>query len=138
MEITIQDGSNYFKGLLILIRKDGKISSQEHALLLRVGTKLGFDKEFIEESISEILYNLHITKTPPAFTNRDLAEKFIKDGLIIAASDSEIHPEEENWLLKVARKNRIENEWFYIEKKLVLSSKRDPDNLEADKLKVLF
>lgn len=138
MEITIQDGSNYFKGLLILIRKDKKVSKEEHAMMLRVGTRLGFDKEFIEESTREILYNIHIIVKPPVFSTRDIAEKFIRDGLIIAASDGEIHTDEEKWLLKTAKQNKIEKEWFYIEKRLVLNTKPANAELEVDKLKVVY
>jgi len=138
MNITVQDSSSYFKGLLILIRKDRKISKAEYELMFQTGTRLGFDKDFIEESIGEILYNMHIVLKPPVFSTRELAEKFIKDGLIIAASDGEIHDDEEKWLLETAEKNSIDKEWFYVEKRLVANSKNEISKLEVDNLKVVY
>lgn len=138
MYITVQDCSNYFKGLLILIRKDRKISNEEYELIFRIGIKLGFDRDFIEESIREILYNVHIIIKPPVFTSRDIAEKFIKDGITIAASDGEIHTDEEKWLMDTAEENKIENEWFYIEKRFILKSKSKPVKLEVENLKVIY
>lgn len=138
MNITLMDCSNYFKGLLILIRKDSKISKEEYELLFRIGTRLGFDKDFIGESINEILYNLHINIKPPVFSSREIAEKFIKDGLVIAASDGEIHTDEEKWLLDTAEKNKIKNEWFYIEKRFLLKSKVKTFSLEAENLEVIY
>ena len=138
MNITLKDCSNYFKGLLILIRKDSKISKEEYELMFRIGTKLGFDKDFIGESINEILHNLHITVKPPVFENREIAEKFIKDGLVIAASDGEIHPNEEKWLLETAEKNKIKEEWFYIEKRFLSKTKVKTFSLEAENLEVIY
>ena len=57
MKITVLDGSNYFKGLLLLIRKDRKITQAEIELMKRVGNTLGFEKTFCDNAISEILGN---------------------------------------------------------------------------------
>jgi hypothetical protein len=37
MNISILNGINYLKGLLILIRKDTKITAEEHQLIGRIG-----------------------------------------------------------------------------------------------------
>ncbi|HNX23519.1 MAG TPA: hypothetical protein PKG60_05695 [Spirochaetota bacterium] len=138
MNISVLDGSSYFKGLLLLIRKDNKISKDEHLLLARIGKTLGFEKTFIENAIQEILNNKYITSTPPVFSTRELAEKFLKDGLVLAASDRNIHPHEEAWLSSVADKNNIEKEWLLTEKKIIIEKGRNACQLEADNLKVIY
>lgn len=138
MDISVLDGSSYLKGLLLLIRKDHKISKDEHALMTRIGKTLGFEKTFVENAIQEILNNRYITSTPPVFSSRELAEKFITDGFIIAASDREIHPHEESWLLSVAGKNNIDQEWVSNEKKNILQKKKHERQLEVDNIKVIY
>lgn len=138
MNISVLDGSNYFKGLLLLIRKDKKITKEEHKLMTRIGKTLGFEKMFIENAIQEILDNRHISMTPPVFSTQEIAEKFLKDGLIIAASDSEIHPREEGWLLSVAEINNIEKSWLSAEKNSILKNKEHTELLEVDSIKVLY
>ena len=138
MKIPVPDSSNYFKGLLILIRKDNKITESEHVLMIRIGKALGFEETFIEDSIQEILLNKFISETPPVFSSRELAEKFLKDGLVLAASDNEIHPDEEAWLLSVAGINKIEVSWYFQEKKSFLQMKYRTIHLNADDLEVLY
>jgi hypothetical protein len=138
MDISVFDGSSYFKGLLLLIRKDNKISKIEHELMARVGKNLGFEKTFIENAIKEIIKNKYITPDPPEFSNRELAEKFLKDGLILASSDSEIHPHELAWLTAVAEKNNISRHWLLEEKKNITRIEKHSVKLEADNLKVIF
>jgi tRNA G18 (ribose-2'-O)-methylase SpoU len=138
MNISVIDGSNYFKGLLLLIRKDNKISKEEHALITRIGKTLGFEKMFIENAVNEILDNKYISTAPPVFSTKEIAEKFLKDGFTLAASDKEIHPHEEAWLYSVAGKNNIEKEWLSVEKKNILHNKIDKEHLEVDNLKVIY
>lgn len=138
MNISVIDGSNYFKGLLLLIRKDGKIAKEEHSMLSSIGKNLGFDEDFVENAIDEILKNRYISTNPPVFSSREIAEKFLKDGLIIAASDNEIHPQEEKWLCSIASKNSIEKSWVEDKKTCMLLQKKSSRKLEVDRLKVIF
>lgn len=138
MDISVLDGSSYFKGLLLLIRKDNKISKNEHELMSRVGIILGFEKTFIENAIKEIIKNKYITPEPPEFSSRELAEKFLKDGLVLASSDSDIHPHELAWLAAVAEKNNVSKHWLLEEKKNMKGMEKQKVQLEADNLKVIF
>lgn len=138
MNISVFDSSNYLKGLLLLIKKDKKVSREERKLMTHIGKTLGFEKKFIENAISEILDNRYINQTPPVFSTKEIAEKFLKDGLVIAAADSEIHPKEEEWLCSVASRNNIEEEWLFNEKNNILLNERHTDRLEVDNLKVLY
>ncbi len=119
MQMTIQEGSNYFRGLLLLIRKDHKVTDEEIALLMRVGKSLGFAKSFCETAVTDILENRYILDKPPIFSQQEIAKKFISDGLIIAQYDKEIHVDEERWLRSVAAENKITNDWFLQEKERV-------------------
>ena len=98
---------------MLLIRKDRKITSAENLLLMRIGKSLGFDPEFCENTIKEILNNKYVEDSPPEFSNKELAEKFLKDGLAVVFSDNNIHPEEEKWLIAVAEKNGIDKVTYF-------------------------
>lgn len=138
MNISVFDGSSYFKGLLLLIRKDKKVTSDEKQILSRVGSNFGFEKNFIENAINEILENRHISTSPPVFSDREIAKKFLKDGLILAASDREIHPKEEEWLTSVAVENNIDIHWYNAEKENILHNMDNPNRLEADSIRVSY
>jgi hypothetical protein len=115
MKINVIDASNYFKGLLLLIGKDRKITDPEIALVQRIGKAFGFEKVFCDNAIRDILENKFILDVPPEFSKKELAKKFIKDGLTLAASDNEIDPSEEKWLLSIAEQNGLDPQWFYEE-----------------------
>ena len=138
MNISVMDGSSYFKGLLLLIRKDGKVTEMERELMTRIGKNLGFESGFVENAIHEILDNRFITVTPPEFSTRELAEKFLRDGLTLAFSDRELHPGEEKWLLSVAKCNNIDLKWLGEEKEKIMTGPSGNEQLEADSLKVIY
>lgn len=136
--ITVKEGSDYFRGLLLLISKDSKISEQETILTKRIGKALGLEKDFCDNAIHEILENEHVSIEPPKFSTNELAKKFIKDGLMLAGSDNEIHAFEETWLKTTAEKNGIDVEWFIREKENT-AGRRDYDaHLEVDDLTVEY
>ena len=137
--ITVREGSDYFRGLLLLISKDGRISEPETILMKRIGKSLGFEKNFCNNAIQEILENEHVSIEPPKFSTNELAKKFIKDGLMLADADNEIHAFEEAWLKTTAEKNCIDVEWFLREKENAAGRRRDfDDHLEVDDLTVEY
>lgn len=138
MKITVVDGSNYFRGLLLLIRKDQKITQAEIELMKRVGDTLGFEKTFCDNAISEILGNKYIVDVPPLFSTRELAIKFIKDGLCLAFSDNEVHPSEEQWLRSTAEKNGLDLKWFSQERENATNRKELSTRMELDDLTVEY
>lgn len=131
------DGSNYFKGLLLLIRKDRKITESEIEMMKRIGKKLGFEKDFCEETIMEILGNKFMLDTPEEFSSKELAMKFIKDGLTLALSDDEVHPAEEEWLKLFAEKNKLDSEWFCSEREKAAKRNSLPVKMEVDDLIII-
>lgn len=132
LKISKLDASNYLKGLMLLIRKDKQVTESEYILLKRIGKSLGFEPEFCENTINEILINNYVEDTPPVFTDKELAVKFIKDGLTIVFSDNIIHPEEESWLIATAEKNDIDIIKFYEYKKIYSNADMRPAELEVD------
>ncbi len=134
MRINVLDASNYFKGLLLLIRKDKRITQPEVELLKRIGKALGFEKEFCDNAISEVLENPHIVDTPPVFSTKALAAKFIQDGLVVAFSDKVVHPLEEEWLRSAAEMNGLDMKWFSSEVEEAHRRKGEVGYLEVDGL----
>jgi len=106
------DRSYYFKGMLLLVRKDEKISVEEKELLMKIGKILRFNQRFCEQTINDLLQNEHITELPLQFSTKEWAEIFLKDGIKIAYSDHQLHVEEYNWLQQIARTNKISDQWL--------------------------
>jgi hypothetical protein len=138
MKITLMDGVNYFKGLLLLIRKDRQITDGEIGLLTRIGKALGFERKFCDDAIHEILGNRHIVDEPPEFSTKRLAVKFIKDGLALALCDKGVHPSEEDWLRSTAAKNGLRLAWFRHMLASASHRKRFHPFLEAESLVVAY
>lgn len=138
MKISVIDASNYFKGLLLLIGKDRKITDPEIALVQRIGKAFGFEKMFCDNAIRDILENKFILDVPPEFSKKELAKKFIRDGLTLAASDSEIDESEEKWLLSIAEQNGLDAQWFYEELQRTKKGSGIRGILEVDGLTVEY
>ena len=138
MRISVIDGSNYFRGLLLLIRKDKKVTQPEIDMMRRIGKTLGFEKEFCDNAIADILENRFIEDTPPVFSTKELAIKFVKDGIAVSFSDADPHPSEEEWLKSTAAKNGLEEKWIAQEMENAQSKGSHTSQLEVDDLTVMY
>ncbi len=107
MEIPLAERGNYYRGLLVLIRKDRVISAQERDLMIRLGRRLDFDPRFCAGVIDDVLKNPHIKNQPMKFSDRAIARRFVRDALMLARIDGKIHPKEWTWIREVARKNGL-------------------------------
>jgi len=136
MDIPVIDASNYFRGLLLLIRRDRKVTQSEVDLMMRIGKALGFEEEFCRQSIEGILENEHVREHPPKFSDKNLAMKFVRDGLILSCSDNEMHPLEEEWLKFVAELNGLDPQWFLQEKRRALTAAKLHPHLEIESFRV--
>ncbi len=112
IKLDIIDKSNYFRGILLLIRKDFHISSPERDFVFRIGKALGFDREFIDDSIKDLLYNEYIEDNPPKFSDPEIAKSFIIDGLKMVSTDAALDPNELSFLTKTAENNSVSDIWF--------------------------
>lgn len=128
MKISVIDRSLYFKGLMLLIRKDREIRKEEKQLMTRIGAIMGFEKKFCKNAIDEIMDNKNINDLPPRFSNSKIAEYFIHDAIIISLVDKEIHNAEIGWLKDVARTNGIENILNAYLKKLTKGIRQETEN----------
>ena len=137
MTIDVLDGSNYFKGLLLLIRKDHRISEHESSTMKSIGRSLGLEATFCDEAIRDILENQYIEDTPPRFSKGELARIFLRDGLRLAVADNEIHDLEEEWLFAVAAANGVDESWLRDQKSAALSGALG-DRFEASGLQVRY
>lgn len=112
MNISLADHGLYYKGLLILIRRDRRIDEAERRLMMRIGKTLGFETGFCEQAIREIMDNEHIADDPPVFSRPDVARCFVRDGIRVALADRRIDDTERAWLQTVAGDNGLDEEWF--------------------------
>lgn len=107
--------------------------------MMRIGKSLGLEKYFCDNAIHEILENEFILNETHEFSTKELAKKFIKDALLLAASDNDIHAFEEEWIKSTAEKNCIDTEWFLLEKENADRRRKDLDvHLEVDDLTVEY
>jgi hypothetical protein len=111
MKISLTDRSLYYKGLMLLIRKDCKIHNKEGNMLMYIGKILGFEPEFCENAIEELMHNKHVIDSPPLFSEPRITLCFLRDGLRLAASDGQVHKAELAWLETVAESNGLGALW---------------------------
>jgi hypothetical protein len=112
MKITLLDRSNYYKGLLVLTRRDQVIDPRERELMLEFGRILDFDRRFCEAAIDDLLRNPHIKNEPVTFSNHETADCFLRDGIRLALVDRHISPKELAWLRSVAKANGRTDSWL--------------------------
>lgn len=112
MEFNYQDKGNYFRGLLILIGKDNIIEIEERQKILEIAKRLGFDRKFCNDAVTDYLENKYISPQPPKFSSTILAKGFLTDAINLSFVDNELHTEELIWLKNVAKKNNIDENWL--------------------------
>jgi hypothetical protein len=125
--LSLLDRSYYYKGLLVLVRRDRIIDAREKSLLLQLGGILGFDRRFCEATIDDLLSNTHITREPVIFSDELLRECFFRDALRLALADGYLHPMELRWLRSVAQANNQNNQWLDA---IIRESKEKEETLE--------
>lgn len=130
MNFTLLDKSNYLRGLLIIARKDNQLTNPEKSILKSISEKLGFASDFYEETIKNLLVNKHIAEEPIKFSDKEIAESFVSDGLKLAFSDKQIHGSEIEWLRETALINSLEQTWF--EKEQLKFSRQSNLSVESD------
>jgi RNAse (barnase) inhibitor barstar len=112
MNLSLLNRSNYYRGLLVLLRRDRIIDARERELMLQVGKILDFDKRFCEAAIDDLLSNTHITREPLIFSDEHVRECFFRDALRLALVDDCLHPIELRWLRAMAQANNQSEQWL--------------------------
>jgi hypothetical protein len=129
-KIPLLDRGNYYRGLLVLIRKDRIVDPGERELMIQFGKALDFDRRFCEAAIDDLLKNQYIRDEPMTFSDKGIAETFIRDAVLVACVDGEIHPKERAWLKAVVDANGLDDEWLNAEIKN-LQGKKQQDQSSA-------
>ena len=111
MEMTYLDRSNYFRGLLLLLRKNNKVNKDEVNMIMRIGNRLGFAYDFCKGALKDILDNEYIVDGPPKFSNKGVAHGFIEESIELAVIDNDIEANELEWIGSVIKENEMEEEW---------------------------
>jgi hypothetical protein len=106
------DKGQYLRGLLVLSKKDRQLTLEEKNIVKEVGSYLGYDSEFIQESVQNILRNKYVKEEPVVFSSQEAAKHFIRDGLKLSFCDSENPVEELKYITKVAELNKIDSKWI--------------------------
>jgi uncharacterized tellurite resistance protein B-like protein len=112
MAILTQDKSSYLKGLLIIAKKDNALAESEESIIRQLAKRLGFSESFYEETLQNLLSNNYLDEDPLKFSDEKLSHSFIKDGLMLAYSDSVLDEREIDWLRQTADVNNINSSWF--------------------------
>jgi hypothetical protein len=134
--ISISDAGSYFRGLLVLARKDRKVTDAEIGLMKRIGRSLGLAAEFCENAIRDLPENEYITDAPPEFATQAIALKFLRDGLALAYSDKEAEPSEQRWLEVTALRNGLHPDLYQMVRAQAQKRRGHPLILEAENLLV--
>jgi hypothetical protein len=112
MRLSALDRSKYYRGLLVLVRRDRVVHRRERDLMLRIGRLLDFDQRFCASALDDLLKNRLITDEPVVFSRREIAECFLADAAAIASCDDDIHPHELACLRSIARANGLTTAWL--------------------------
>lgn len=110
--LTVIDKSNYLRGLLILAKKDNRLIENEKNIIRDAAKRMGFSKDFYEETLRNLMNNDYILEKPIIFSNQEIAKLFISEGLELAFSDNELCKSELGWLKEIAKANEIPEDWL--------------------------
>jgi hypothetical protein len=108
---SIVDRSNYLRALIILIKQDKNVWDHEMKLFFEEGSSLGFEKNFCENSLNNLLLNINIDPKPPMFFDKKIAEKLLIKGIQVINDDIKIHPEKLAFLEVIASINGLLQVW---------------------------
>lgn len=97
---------------MILARRDSRLVDAERDFLRGIAKELGYSRDFYEDILRTLMENKYITEEPLVFTEVSIAEKFLTDGVKLAAIDNNIAEKELSWLKEVADANNISPEQF--------------------------
>lgn len=112
MNIPLLDRSNYLKGLFITAKLDRQLSENEKEILKKISDKLGFAKDFYDETVRGLLSNKYLGEDTIIFSDKNIAKSFISDAVKLIFSDGSDTQKELEWLRKIASANMIEDDFI--------------------------
>lgn len=128
------DNGNLLRGLLLLIKTDKNIWDHELRIFVQEGVKLGYDKEFCENSIRNVLRNKHINQSPPVFFYKANAIKFLRVAMSIIKEDFKPNVQKLKFLEEVALVNDLARHWKILNYKISDMHISAPENIMSDNI----
>lgn len=122
MNIPLLDRSNYLKGLFITAKLDRQLSEKEKEILKKISDKLGFAKDFYDETVRGLLSNKYLAEDPIVFSDQNIAKSFVSDAVKLIYADGRVTESEIDWLKKTAKANLIDDDFLKNEIKISESS----------------
>lgn len=122
MNIPLLDRSNYLKGLFITAKLDRQLSEKEKEILKKISDKLGFAKDFYDETVRGLLSNKYLAEDPIVFSDQNIAKSFVSDAVKLIYADGRVTESEIDWLKKTVKANSIDDDFLKNEIKLNESS----------------
>lgn len=122
MNIPLLDRSNYLKGLFITAKLDRQLSEKEKEILKKISDKLGFAKDFYDETVRGLLSNKYLAEDPIIFSEQNIAKSFVSDAVKLIYADGRVTESEIDWLKKTAKANLIDDDFLKNEIKISESS----------------
>ena len=115
MVLNALDKSNYLKGMLVLMKKRYTIEETIHRTVKYMTELLDFNQAIIDESIKALMTNNSIADDPPTFSDFQIAESFLKDGIHVVFLDGTLNFKQIDWLINTAKINNFSEQWIFIE-----------------------
>jgi len=107
-EIAYKDRSEFLRGFAAIIRKNNCGHPDEKTMFLTIGKYFGFEKEFCEKSLEQLMINKNVSEKPAVFTSKPVAEFFIKDVTKIMSHTNSMTRAAKEWLQLTAEANKID------------------------------
>lgn len=119
---TYEDRLNYFHGLLSPLAKSRRITDKERQFVKSLCSLLQLEKDVCRETVANFKSNIFVMDMPPKFSDRKIAEAFIKDTISIGFADKNLHLFELNWLRFITEINDLDKQWCIIQLQKHLNS----------------
>lgn len=107
-EITYKDRSEFLRGFATIIIKNNCNNVDEKTMFSVIGKYFGFEKEFCEEAVNNLLINKYISENPAIFSNKFVAEFFITDVSKIMSHTNSLSDDAKEWLRLTAEANKVD------------------------------
>ena len=115
MVLNALDKSNYLKGMLVLMKKRYTIEETIDRTVKYMTELLDFNQAIIDKSIKALMTNNSIVDDPPTFSDFQIAESFLKDGIHVVFLDGTLNFKQIDWLINTAKINNFSEQWIFIE-----------------------
>ncbi len=96
----------------MVVKKDNKLIEREKAITRHFAKKPGFVRDIYEDALKNLLVNKDYSEELIVFSDKEIAESFIVEGLKLVLSNDSISSKEIKWLKSVAIKNNLDYSWF--------------------------